>query len=384
MPACRCRFSLALALLFAPAWLLSSTAQAADAGALQLTLPKVLHAVVGLPVEVYFDNVVLTAKPESYRFEVECDVGATEPQRWVATPQAAGRFDWQVRIRDAEGTIVEQGQMTLQVAPAAAGAGRELRLLIVGDSLTHASRYPNEIAHLLSEPGNPKWQMIGTHRPASAQPGVAHEGYGGWKWTDFLSRHDPKSAGDAAGPLARRSTSPFLFADEQGHMTLNLPRYFSENADGRPPAVVTFLLGINDCFGANPEDPAAMLARIDAVLDQADQLLAAFHAAAPDALLAVGLTTPPNARESGFEANYKGRYQRWGWKRIQHRLVQRMIERLSQREKENIHLVATQLGLDPVAGYPVDNGVHPNAHGYSQIGRSLYAWLKNALADAPQ
>jgi lysophospholipase L1-like esterase len=94
------------------------------------------------------------------------------------------------------------------------------------------------------------------------------------------------------------------------------------------------------------------------------------------------LTTPPNARESGFEASYKGRYHRWGWKRIQHRLVQRMMERMSGREKESIFLVPTELNIDPVDGYPVDNGVHPNKEGYAQIGASFYAWVKVWMAAA--
>ena len=63
--------------------------------------------------------------------------------------------------------------------------------------------------------------------------------------------------------------------------------------------------------------------------------------------------------------------------RIQHRLVQRMLERLSNRESEGIHLVPTELNLDPVDGYPNNNGVHPNATGYAQIGASFYSWMKS-------
>ena len=95
------------------------------------------------------------------------------------------------------------------------------------------------------------------------------------------------------------------------------------------------------------------------------------------AVLAVGLTTPPNARQEAFEANYGDRYTRWGWKRIQHRLVQRMLKEFGGREKEGIHLVPTQLYLDPIDGYPANNGVHPNAEGYAQIGTSFYCWLKS-------
>lgn len=350
-------------------------------GDLELVLPPVLHGVVGTELNVYFDNVVLSEKPEAFRYEVTCDVGKVDGMRWTAVPDTAGRHEWKLVVRDQAGAVIEEERMMVLVAPKEAGAGQGLSMLIVGDSLTNATQYPNEIARRLSEPGNPTWTMIGTHRPPSAKPGVAHEGYGGWKWVDFLQKHDPKAVGVTAGPLARKSTSPFLFAEEAGGVRLDLPRYFRENAGGEAPEVVTFLLGINDCFGANPNDRTAMAVKIDEVLDQAEKLLAVFREAAPKTALAVGLTTPPNARESGFEANYKGKYHRWGWKRIQHRLVQRMIERLGGRENEGIYLVATELGLDPVSGYPVDNGVHPNAVGYAQVGGAFFGWLKCWLTE---
>lgn len=355
-----------------------ATAATLVAGSLQLTLPPVLNAVVGVPMHVYFDNLVLTEHPEQYRFQLKCNIGASEEARWTVTPDAqdVGDHSIEIAVEDQKGEVLESGKMMLRVAPAEAGEGRSLKLLIVGDSLTHATYYPNEMARLLSTPGNPKWTMFGTHKPGNAAPGVAHEGYGGWRWDTFLTKWDPQPAGVAAGPQARKSTSPFLFADADGKGKLDLQRYIKEACGGQAPDVVTFLLGINDCFGANPEDPAAMDKTITTVLDNTDKLLAAFHQAMPQAVLAVGLTTPPNARESGFEANYKGKYHRWGWKRIQHRLVQRMLERLSGREKEGIYLVPTELNLDPVAGYPGDNGVHPSPAGYAQIGASFYSWLK--------
>jgi len=335
-------------------------------------------------MSVYFDNIVLTEKPEEYRFEVKCDVGATEARRWTVTPadKDAGNHAMEITVKDAQGKVIESGKMTLKVAKKDAGAGRPLRVLVVGDSLTHATYYPNEMARLLSEPGNPKWTMLGTHKPSNAKPGVAHEGYGGWTWSSFLTKWDPLPAGVTAGPLARKATSPFLYADKDGKGKLDMPRYFKDDCGGQTPDVVTFLLGINDCFGANPEDKTAMDKSINAVLDNADKLLAAFHAAAPKAMLAVGLTTPPNSRESGFEANYKGKYHRWGWKRIQHRLVERMLERLGNRQKDGIYLVPTELNIDPVDGFPTDNGVHPNPVGYAQIGGSFYAWIKAWMGNA--
>jgi len=374
----RC-FSLALLLAFT-----HPPAPAVAEAPLQLTLPPAVYAVPGVPLSIYFDNIVLAEHPEEFRFEVQCDAGRVEATRWTITPRDADTGDhaMEIVVKDARGGTLERAKTTLRVVPRDAGGDRTLRLLIVGDSLTAATLYPNEIARLLSGPGNPKWKMLGTASASTrgGGPGGAHEGYGGWRWSTFLSEWDSQPAGTSAGPLARRRSSPFLFADANNKGVLDLPRYFREHCDNQPPDVVTFLLGINDCFGANPDDPAAMDRTINAALDNACKLLAAFHKAAPNAALAVGLTTPPNARESGFEANYKGKYHRWGWKRIQHRLVRRMMERLGNRTRENIFLVPTELNLDPVAGYPENNGVHPNAAGYGQIGASFYAWTKAWMA----
>ena len=359
-------------LLLAALTSLSRTAEPS----LELTIPPRFYAVPGVPMSVYYDNIVLTEKPESYRFEVTCDIGISEARRWTITPtdRDAGEHPMKITVKDDKGKTLQEARTVLHVAPRKAGADRSLRLLIIGDSLTAATAYPTEIARLLGEPGNPKWKMLGTGQPATAKPGVAHEGYGGWKWVDFLSKFDPKPPDVAAGPMARKSTSPFVFRDANGQGKLDIVRYFREHGDDQAPDVITFLLGINDCFGAKPDDPDA---KIKEVLDNAEKLLVEFHKTAPKAVLAVGLTTAPNSREEAFFANYKGNYHRWGWKRIQHRLVQRMIERFGQREKEGIHLVPTELNIDPIDGYPNNNGVHPNAAGYAQIGASFYAWIKS-------
>ncbi len=357
---------------------LGTAASLAAQPPLQLTLPPAWYGVPGTPVSLYYDNIVLTEKPESFQFEVTCDIGTSEARRWTVTPaeKDVGDHAMQVTVKDAQGHVLEQGKTLLRIAPRNAGAGRELKLLIVGDSLTAATAYPNEIARLLSEPGNPKWTMLSDHKPANAAPGVAHEGYGGWTWAAFLSRYveKPKDADKKTG------SSPFIYLDAKGKPALDLPRYFREHCGGQTPDVVTFLLGINDCFHVKANDSAAVGKTIDGALDNADKLIAAFHAALPNAVFAFGLTTPPNSREEGFVANYHGAYTRWGWKQIQHRLVRTMLERYGEGTKPGVYLVPTELNLDPVDGYPVNNGVHPNPAGYAQIGVSYYGWLKSWLA----
>lgn len=361
---------------FACATLLSLARAAAPS--IALTLPPEFYAVPGVPVSIYFDNIVLTEHPENFRFEVSSDIGTSETRRWTATPRDSdtGAHRVHVTVKDAKGTVLGQAESKLRVARRGAGADRSLRLLIVGDSLTNATHYPNEIARLLDAPENPRWTMFGTHRPSNAKPRVAHEGYSGWTWSRFIRLVElPPSANTPGQPL-KRTMSPFLYVNSTGNPQLDIPRYIRENCDAQGPDVVTFLLGINDCFRAKPDDPADIEKTISTTLENAEVLLAAFRAAKPDVVLAVGLTTPPNAREEGFVASYKGNFHRWGWKRIQHRLVQRMLAQFRGRERDGIHIVPTQLNLDPLDGYPPNNGVHPNPTGYNQIGASFYSWLK--------
>lgn len=346
---------------------------------LRLTLPSEFYAVAGSEISVYFDNVVLTESPGQFRFEVACSIGETSKRRWTVTPQAkdVGTHSLTVTVSDSSGRRLGQKSTRLQVVAKDAAKNQSVRILIVGDSLTHATLYPNELARLLSQPGNPNWQMIGTHRPKNAAEEVRHEGYGGWTWQRFVNRYEPNPDG-----THRKRSSPFVFLRKDQKPTLDVSRYFEEASDGERPDVVFFMLGINDCFSANPNDLAATDERIDVMLKQAETLLTAFRNAAPEADLAICLTTPPNSREKAFEANYKGRYPRWGWKRIQHRLVERLLAEYESRalktadQPGRLFVVPTHLNLDPIDGYPENNGVHPNASGYRQIGVSLYSWLK--------
>lgn len=351
-------------------WLVATSGIAEE---LQLTLPPVIYSVANLESAIYFDNIVLAEAPDGYRFDVTCDLGTQEATRWTVTPREGDLGDHAVTLRmtDADGKLLGSEKTLLRVAASDAGKNEELRLLIVGDSLTSASAYPNELVRLLSQPGNPKVTLLGTHKPGGAAEGVAHEGYGGWTWQRFVSQYEPNPDG-----TYHRRSSPFVYLAENGKPLLDVSHYFKEECSGEPPDVVTFLLGINDCFSANPDDSEAINSRIDAVFQQADILLTAFSQAAPEAKLAVCLTPPPNSRQEAFEANYQDRYTRWGWKRIQHRLVQRQLEHYGNREAEHIFVVPTELNLDPVGGYPVNNGVHPNESGYRQIAASIYAWLK--------
>ncbi|MEK6795734.1 MAG: SGNH/GDSL hydrolase family protein [Spirochaetota bacterium] len=341
----------------------------------RLILPPFWYAVADLPMSIYYDNIILAEDPAQYTFTMNAPVASkSEARCWTIMPSEkdAGEHVVTVTVADAQGKERAHASMTLRIAPKNAGSGRNMRLLMIGDSLTMASVYPNEVFTRMTPPDNPALTMLGTHRPPSVLPGVAHEGYGGWAWNTFLTKYEPNPDG-----TYKKRSSPFIFHADGAPM-LDIPRYIAESCGGIPPDVVTIHLGVNDCFGVstNADDTAAVDARIDVVFADAEKFITAFRAAAQNARFGIGITTPPNAREEGFAASYKGAYHRWGWKRVQHRLIEREIRQFSGREQEGLHLIPVQLCIDPIGGYPTDNGVHPNTDGYRSMGRTFYAWLK--------
>lgn len=374
---------------------LLSTAAADDPAAkqlaaeLRLTIPRRCYAVAGQPLSILVDDVILTQASNDYRLHVSIEhdgtwgsVGVSEPRGWSFTPENShvGTHPIRITLTGPGERQIDERMSALVVAPSDAGRDRQIALLIVGDSLTHASLYPNSLARLLTRDGNPQWKMLGTHRPSGAADGVFHEGYGGWTWDRFANHFVPD--GDSKEPKLRGS--PFVFADSNGKPQLNPAQYFDQRFNGQRPDTIVFLLGINDCFSAPPDHLPQIDERIDAVFLNAEKLLKAMRMAAPKADLVVCTTPPPNSRQGAFEANYKDRYTRWGWKRIQHRLVERQIKQFDGRDAEQIFLVPTELNVDPIEGYPENNGVHPNATGYQQIADSIYAWLKCRMAQPPK
>jgi len=339
---------------------------------LQTTLPPIIYAVTGIKTNIYFDNIVLVKDTTAYQFKFMCDLGTTHAKRWTltATAQQLGDHPLSLQVNTSDGTPLAKANTIIRVISAKSKSQEPVKLLIIGDSLTHATTYCNEIANLLSRPNNPPWKMLGTHKPTSAANGVAHEGYGGWTWQRFASHYEPNPDG-----TYKKRSSPFVYQSSAGKPKLDMAKYFNEECNGEIPNIIVIMLGINDCFSANSNDPASINSRADTMFEHADILLEALRSAAPKARIGICLTTPGNSRQEAFQANYQDRYTRWGWKRIQHQLVQRQIAfvQSAQKQDEPLFIIPTQLNLDTVDGYPVNNGVHPNAAGYQQIGTTIYA-----------
>lgn len=396
------RFAFCLLITYAVAIVEVRQGGAQDApelpGPVRLVLPKELPAVVGIESNLYFDNVMLAVNPANYAVDVTCAKGRQQAQRWTLTPKAEdiGDHPLSIVIRDQENAIVARGATTLRIVAADTHADRPLSVLMIGDSLTNASVYPQHLVELCKDPGNPRVTLIGSHGPGAknavggdAPQGIAaevrHEGYGGWTALRFAT-HFSATKNDSD---PRQRNSPFLFAGEDGKPKLDFARYCEAWNAGSVPDLVTVFLGPNDIF---PLDDANLEAGIDTMIGHYDALLAMVRQAGPDIRFAAMLPVPPAATQDAFGANYASGQTRWQYKRNQHRLVERMIAHYGNRESEKVYVVPTHLNLDCSLNYPavtevansrsesqvtrLNNGVHPAASGYRQIADTLYAWIK--------
>ena len=369
--------------------LLSAAAAQSEPGPCRLILPPELQAVPGVELNVYFDNVCLMFNPAVYTFDVTCAKGRQQAERWTFVPAETdvGSFPLQLDARDEANQIVASATTTVRVVPPTAGQGKESSCLIIGDSLTNASYYPEQLLKRFEADGHAKLRLIGTNHPQNMSEGNRHEGYGGWTaerfCTLFTKGPDPTNT--------RRQTSPFVF-EENGKPTLNVKRYLAEQNAGQGPDFVVIALGCNDTFGA---DDSTIEAAIDRMFGYLDQLIAQFRAARADTNIGLVILVPPAASQDAFGANYACGQTRWQYRRNQHRVDERLLATYSGREQEHLYLIPGNANLDTVHNYPTTagpanaysqtevsrlaNGVHPAPPGYYQMGDSIYCWMKGLL-----
>lgn len=345
----------------------------------RLLLPDVIYATVGLESNIYFDNISLCVNPANWVFDVECEKGIQQSERWTLIPSAkdVGEYALAVKMLDGNNAVIAEGKTVLRVIPAEAGSGKKVSLLCIGDSLTYMSWYCQDLLELSQQYKSPVIELIGTNAKKSAfHPGNKHEGYGGWTAKRFVT--DDKS--------------PFLFNGK-----LDFQEYCRKNNNGKAPDFVTIFLGCNDIFNSVDANFNQMA---EDMFKYYDQLVAMVRQANKKTRIGLVLPVPPAGTQDAFGANYACSQTRWQYKCNQHKLVELMLKKYSNREKENIFIIPAYLNLDCMNGYPVssypansrtehmanrlNNGVHPSKDGFYQIGDSIYAWLKAMLFDYKQ
>src|ERR1043166_9337302 len=170
-----------------------SSAQAETNNSCHLILPRTIHATVGVEANIYFDNIILSPIGRQHLFTVRCQKGQQQEERWTFQPETkdVGEIPLTIEVRDLDEKVVASGETRVRVAAHDAGQGNSITLLAIGDSLTHASVYTAELMKLFSAAGNPAFKLVGTHHVKDTTEGNVHEGYGGWKYRDFVEKYEP-------------------------------------------------------------------------------------------------------------------------------------------------------------------------------------------------
>ena len=122
-----------------------------------LLMPKVIYAVAGHEINIYFKNIVTAINPDSFAFEVESQFGRTDAQRWhwIPAPEDVGEHQLRLSVWNDDGKVGECESM-LSVSPADAGAGKELTLLEIGASCMVGEGHGNALWNLFQAPGDRK------------------------------------------------------------------------------------------------------------------------------------------------------------------------------------------------------------------------------------
>jgi hypothetical protein len=349
-----------------------------------LILPSRMFVVAGDISLIYLRAIVPVEDPEVFEYAITCtcDFAVLQRRRVLLTPdtKVRGQFSLLVEVRTPAGDLVDRRSLEVSVVDPQAGSGQSFQMLMVGDSLGHANHFPDELANLLRRPGNPDVTFVGSFRPPGST--IPHEQYGGWTFWHFneLFNADPRNF--------QKDRSPFVFPGEGGKPVFDAQRYFDETLGGARPRNIHIQLGINDAFGLLPDDPG-LAEKLDAILRQADLLIAGLHKPLPDAIITVGSVIQANATERAFVESYQkaGEELRseWRWRQVQMRLARKMVEHFEGREAERIYLVPTHMAVDPIESYKphpytvaafdfkIGNAVHPNSTGDVQLASAELA-----------
>jgi hypothetical protein len=319
----------------------------------QLVVPGQLPFVEGRSQTLYFDNLLLPPSAGDYVWDVtgvaqgaQCASGWTwTPSATVSqTPLTVGAFD------PISGTRLGAASTLISAAPASAGAGTTLRCIFIGDSLTSAGAYTQELLNISSQDAL-KLELRGT---VGVAPNL-YEARGGWR-----VRHYTTDFVDSVG-----RANPFWIDGR-----VDFPGYLVAGGIGEPDWVF-ILLGTNDAYSSSTDAEALAVAR--SAFDALDALLSSVLSSGPR--VRVGLLTPPppNQSQDAFAADYGSGQTRWRFKRNILIWDRELIARYGATDR--ILVVPTHVALDTATN--MVNGAHPSSAGYRQLAEVVWAFLKN-------
>ena len=321
---------------------------------LEVCLPAKIFGVVNHELNIYFST-ILNKGINNYYIKVKSDRGTHESRRWTYIPSEAEIFEITIELYDDNGKFITSKSSLVIIQAETVGRRITKTAVVIGDSTVNANKITKRMLNNFStDPMNLK--LIGSRGFA---PNL-HEGRGGWAAATF--RTDQEVDGKI-NPFYNEAASDFDFA-----------HYINSNAY-KVPDYMFIHLGINDTF--LEESDSAINEKIEKMLLDYDFIIDNIKSYDSNIKIALDVTIPANVNQDAFGVNYGCLQTQWRYKRNNFMWIKRMIDYYDGREEESIYIVPTHLNIDPVLGFPVDNAVHPNEHGYNQIGDAMYYFIKS-------
>jgi len=328
-----------------------------------IRLPDKIYAVVGRECNIYFANLV-GFDPYLYYFDVVCDVGQQQNERWTFTPTEGGTKQITIRMLDKiSGDVVHSQTSTIMISAVADGAGNPY-VLTIGDSTTAGGEVVEELKTLMTADGAMDITLVGTKGAT-----YKHEGINGYRVVDFFS-----------------VGSPFYIDG-----AFDFSKYINNNT--LPGCdIVLIHLGINDVAGLTSAEHVDSY--VVTTKTQLDAMIASMKTYNASIIIGIALTIPPSSSQDSFGASYGCRNERESYIRRISRWQKFVIDNYGDRSDENIYIVPFNTALDTVhnmqkaAAAPwnsrtsetterQNNGVHPANIGYYQLADCYYAWIKS-------
>ncbi|MCM2317936.1 MAG: SGNH/GDSL hydrolase family protein [Pseudomonas sp.] len=339
-----------------------------DMAAPEIIIPPYIFGVHGRECNVYLDNLHIADSQEYFHDVISASgTGQHQNERWTWTPSGlltSGAVT--VAVHDKRtGNLLTSVTAQQRAADSTAGSGMNKKVLVIGDSLIGAGVITQTLIDIAGSDVMGV-TLLGTLGTAPNK----HEGRGGWSISTYTTNY--------AG-------NPFWI-----NGAVNFPQYLVNNSIATPDWVMIHL-GINDSFAQTSDSACSALA--EAELVKLDTLIASIKAADANTKVGLMIPVPPSAHQDAFGSSYGTGQTRWRFKRNILIWARQMIAKYAGQEASRIYLVPSNTALDTVnnvsraASVPVNsrssvtverqnNGVHPSASGYQQIGDALWAFLK--------
>lgn len=252
----------------------------------------------------------------------------------------------------------KQSRIFINEIPINAGKGQNIKVLIIGDSLTNFNIYPNRTGELANSDENTTIEFIGTRGD-----NTKHEGRGGWSAKYYCTKSNFNTY-----------NNPFL-----NNGKFDFSNYMNTN-NFSDVDIVIINLGTNDIALNRPDIDNNFSGDFKAY----DEMISSIKAYNANIKIALGSTITP-ARLNNANIDVKTRRQRWN----------RLMERYCL--DNNYTYIPYWLVVDPINDFKyedvqiddyntttikkVADNTHPADSGYKKMGDLTYATIKKIAED---